>query len=128
MGGRNLERGLVLVSFRVDGKRTSVSLDELLFDYLAQRLDGPEAARQWIAHEAELLYAIEGGEDVRSGVSRLVQRRVLRFLLDPQTNGAVPSEVVTSPEPTGTGSEDGSFEPVPAEPAQSLTNPDPAAM
>lgn len=92
MAGRNLERGLVLISFRVEKKRTTLSLDDVLFEYLARKLGGHDAARQWLAHEAELLYALEAEAGLVSGVSRLVQRRALRFLLEdalPRDSGEI---------------------------------------
>lgn len=82
MAGRNIERGLVLIGFRVDRKRTTLSLDDLLFAYLARKLGSPAAARQWLAREAEVLYAAGDAGELVSGVSRLVQRRALHFLLE----------------------------------------------
>lgn len=140
MAGRNLERGLVLIGFRVDRKRTTLSLDDLLFAYLARKLGSPAAARQWLAREAELLYAAGDAGELVSGVSRLVQRRALHFLLEDvypadgsdglaDAPGAAAGLPVEDPDGSVEGGADGGAAPVSvSESGQFVPNPDSPAV
>lgn len=80
--------GLVRVWISLNGKSTSVSLDDLLFGALIERLGTNDAAVRWVRTAAS---RVEHLRDVgsplvsvhKAGTSRLVQRLALNFLLSP---------------------------------------------
>lgn len=80
-----MEDGLVRVRVQFAGKSTSVSLDGVLFRYLARAQGGAREAGGWIrAAVTELeAMALQDGSAVhlRAGLSRRVQRLALEKLL-----------------------------------------------
>ena len=78
--------GFVRVWVIHQGKRTSISLDDVLFDALAQREGSPEAATLWLRAQVAEVEARKAAEDPtvtvhKAGLSRLVQRLVLHHVL-----------------------------------------------
>ena len=84
---------IVRVSVHHRGKKTSVSMDAFLANAMMRYLGGDlPVLREWVARRVDLLEsqwqekAAEGapGERVRvkSGISRLVQREILREMLE----------------------------------------------
>lgn len=78
-----MNRGLVIVRMRLDGRWTSVSMDAGLWGLLVKVMGGKKLAEQWVIDEAIRLNALRsngltGGEAV--GLSRLVCRSVYEEL------------------------------------------------
>jgi len=78
--------GFVRIAIYRDGKRTSVSLDDVLFSALCARQGGAEAAAQWVREAADRVPQLrEAGDPVvlvdKSGLSRLVQRLAMAYLI-----------------------------------------------
>lgn len=75
------EKGLVLVSVVLESKKTSVSMDDKLFGYLAARLGSVDAANRWLRAEAVFQNRSGEGASLKSGLSRLIQRRAMDVLI-----------------------------------------------
>jgi len=73
--------GLVRVTVVLGTRRTSVSIDSELFGYLSELVGGAERSHRWIEAEARLQDTAGTEPGVKSGLSRLVQKRVIRVLL-----------------------------------------------
>lgn len=88
------EDGLVRVRVQFAGKSTSVSLDGVLFRYLARAQGGSREAGGWIraaVTELEAMALQDGSAvQVRAGLSRRVQRLALEKLLGTGENIATP--------------------------------------
>lgn len=80
--------GLVRVWVSIKGKRTTVSMDDVLFGALADRLGGNDHAIRWIRAAIPRIEQLnEVGSPLtdvaKAGTSRLVQRLALDHLLKP---------------------------------------------
>jgi hypothetical protein len=103
------DKGLVLVSVVLDGRKASISLDDRLFMYLSARLGSDERAVRWLRAETQYQDRTRQASGVKSGLSRLVQRRSLDVLIggepfghgfDPQTEESAPADAAA---PAGEG-------------------------
>lgn len=78
----------VRVSVIVAGRKTSVSLDALLAELLAEAIGGTIALAEWVSAQANRLSGIqqisEGDHRSRAGLSRLVQREALKLVAKPE--------------------------------------------
>jgi len=78
--------GIVRVMVRHDGRKTKVSLDGLLFEWLTHRYGGVLGAESWIRRAASRVEVLQDAGDPtvaigRSGFSRLVQRMIVLDLI-----------------------------------------------
>lgn len=72
--------GLVRINVQLGGRKTSISMDRLLYDELTAALAPDTKVNEWLEQERRYLDAV-GGTRLRAGYSRLVQRRALRVVL-----------------------------------------------
>jgi len=85
-GSLMVSDGFVRIAIYRDGKRTSVSLDDVLFSALCARQGGAEAAAQWVREAADRVPQLREAADPvvlvdRPGLSRLVQRLAMAYLI-----------------------------------------------
>jgi len=85
--GTNTSDDLMIVPIRREGRKTNVSLDVLLFEWLAHRYGGVVGAQAWIrraVHRIEVL--LEANDPLvtagRIGFSRLIQRMIVKELIE----------------------------------------------
>ena len=75
---------IVRVHIVVEGRRTSVSLDELLVELVIKKLGGSEQIVMWVTGAAERavqrLQSCSAFRRQRIGLSRLVQREAIRLI------------------------------------------------
>lgn len=80
------QEGLLRIRVHANGKRTSVSLDEVLYHFLMGRLGGAQATERWVQdvvlqiERLAELGMVTPPRDVDASLSRLVQRQALRLL------------------------------------------------
>lgn len=79
------ERGLHITAIRLEGKKTSISMDAGLWDLLVQVQGSAKRADRWIVDEAQRLDALSktrtGVENAAgAGLSRLLHREIYRLL------------------------------------------------
>lgn len=86
----SIDPKFVRVNIIVDGRRTSVSLDALLAELLAEEVGGAIALAEWVGKQANRLSGVQqvsdgdGGRRNRAGLSRLVQREALKMVAKPE--------------------------------------------
>jgi len=86
----SIDPKFVRVNIIVDGRRTSVSLDALLAEMLAEAVGGTVALAEWVGSQANRLSGVQhvsDGDSVRrnkAGLSRLVQREALKMMVKPE--------------------------------------------
>jgi len=79
------ERGLHITAVRIDGKKTSISLDAGLWGLLVRILGDAASADRWLVEQAQRLDVLSrtraGVENAAgAGLSRLVQREAYRLI------------------------------------------------
>lgn len=80
-----LDRGLHITAIRLEGKKTSISMDIGLWDLLVQVQGSAKRADRWIVDEAQRLDALSrtrtGVENAAgAGLSRLLHREVYKLI------------------------------------------------
>lgn len=80
----NLSARISRIHVVVGGRRTSVSLDELLVELVMKKLGGAEQAVAWATETADRavqqLHVSQEPRRRRIGLSRLVQREAIRLI------------------------------------------------
>jgi hypothetical protein len=69
------------------GVNSSVSMDSLLAKHAASRLGGEVALRQWVQKTVNKILETNTKEQIKAGLSRMVQRKALLLVLNINDTG-----------------------------------------